>query len=144
MIHQFDHVAVRIMNVRVVFAAVFPLPIARVVAANCAANTPSSGAPIRHTKGIEMHQGGFPVVYLHRKVDRRDTDGLRSLGKVHLPRANAQLELAPVEGRTAVQELSAEHILVPLPRPLPIANLDIDMMDQFYLRHGLTSSRPVM
>src|SRR5207245_5643364 len=30
MIHQLDHVAVRIVNVGVVFAAVFPLPIARV------------------------------------------------------------------------------------------------------------------
>src|SRR5262249_24980094 len=140
MIHQLDHIAVRIVNVGVVFAAVFPLPIAWVVAANRAPNAPSSSTRIGHTKGIEVRQCGLPVVYLNRKVDRRDTDGLRSLGKVHLPRANAQLELAPVEGWTTVQELSAEHFLIPLPRTLPIANLDIDMMDQFYLRHGLTSS----
>jgi hypothetical protein len=62
---------------------------------------------------------------------------------MHLPRADAQLELAPVERWTAVQELGAQYFLVPLPRTLPITNLDIDMMDQFYLRHGLTSSRPV-
>src|SRR4030095_15907592 len=140
MVHQFDHIAVRVMNVGVVFAAVFSLPIARVVAANRAPNAPSSGARIGHTEGIEMRQGGLPVVHLNRKVHRRDTDGLRSLGKVHLPRADAQLELASVEGWTAVQELSAEHFLVPLPCTLPIRNLDIDMMDQCYLRHGLTSS----
>src|SRR5207249_4036538 len=141
MIHQLDHVAVRIVNVGVVFAAVFPLSRARVVAANRAPHASSSGARIGHTEGIEMRQGGLPVVHFHRKVHRRDTDGLRSLGKVHLPRADAQLELAPVERRTTVQELSTEHFLVPLPRPLPIANLDIDMMNQFYLRHGLPSSR---
>ena len=132
MIHQLDHVAVRVVNVGVVFTAVFPLPIARVVAANSTPKAPSSGTRIGHTKGIEMRQGGLPVVHLNRKVHGRDTDGLRNFSKVHLPRADAQLELAPVEGWTTVQELSAKYFFVPLPRTLPIANLDIDMMDQFY------------
>src|SRR4030095_13504436 len=120
MVHQFDHIAVRVMNVGVVFAPVFSLPIARFVAANRTPNAPSSGARIGHTEGIEMRQGGLPVVHLYRKVHRRNTDGLRRLSKVHLPRADAQLELAPVEGRTTVQELSTEHFFVPSPRPLPI------------------------
>src|SRR5882672_1735208 len=130
MIHQLDHVAVGIVNVGVVFAAIFALPIACVVTANRGPNAPASRAGIRYTDSIEMRQGGFPVVHLNGKVHRRDTDGLRRLGKVHLPRADAQLELTSVERWTAVQELRTEHFFVPLPRTLPIANLDIDMMDQ--------------
>src|SRR5207245_11614319 len=61
--------------------------------------------------------------------------------RMHLPAADPQLELSAVELRPTVQKLRPQHLLIPLSRPLPIADLDIDVLYHRNPGHGCTSCR---
>src|SRR5215471_11233459 len=134
MVHQFDHVAVGIVNIGVVLIGVLTCPIAWLFPATrtCPA------ARIGYTKGIQMRQRRLPVVHLHSKVPY-DTHGLWHLSKVHFSRADAQLQLTRVARRATVEKFRPEHLLIPLPRALPITSLDVHMMDHSDFGHGLSS-----
>src|SRR5256885_10355413 len=61
--------------------------------------------------------------------------------RMNLSAADPQLELSVVELRPAVQKLRTQHLLIPLSGPLPIADLDIDVLYHRNPRHGCTSCR---
>src|SRR4029453_17527766 len=61
--------------------------------------------------------------------------------RMNLPAADPQLELSAVELRHTVQKLRPQHLLIPLSGPLPIADLDIDMLYHRHPGHGYTSYR---
>src|SRR5215470_8609953 len=66
----------------------------------------------------------------------------RRVGSMHcmnLPAADPQLELSAVELRSTVQKLRPQHLLIPLASPLPIADLDIDVLYHRHPGHGCTS-----
>src|SRR5215510_8926250 len=64
--------------------------------------------------------------------------GMRGM---NLPAADPQLELPAVELRPTVQKLRTQHLLIPLSGPLPIADLDIDVLYHRNPGHGCTSCR---
>src|SRR5215813_7696026 len=59
--------------------------------------------------------------------------------RMNLPAADPQLELPAVELRPTVQKLRPQHLLIPLSGPLPIADLDIDVLYHRNPGHGCTS-----
>src|SRR6266699_2372735 len=59
--------------------------------------------------------------------------------RMNLPAADPQLELSAVELRPTVQKLRPQHLLIPLSGPLPIADLDIDVLYHRNPGHGCTS-----
>src|SRR5262249_10658869 len=61
--------------------------------------------------------------------------------RMNLPAADPQLELSAVELRPTVQKLRTQHLLIPLSGPLPIADLDIDVLYHRNPGHGCTSCR---
>src|SRR5262249_25942989 len=61
--------------------------------------------------------------------------------RMNLPTADPQLELSAVELRPTVQKLRPQHLLIPLSGPLPIADLDIDVLYHRNPGHGCTSCR---
>src|SRR5919108_3594351 len=63
------------------------------------------------------------------------------MGGMNLPAADAQLELSAVELRPTVQKLRSQHLLIPLAGPLPIADLDINVLYHRNPGHGCTSCR---
>src|ERR1043166_3885882 len=64
---------------------------------------------------------------------------IRGMRRMNLPAAYAQLELSAVELRPTVQKLRPQHLLIPLASPLPIADLDIDVLYHGNPGHGCTS-----
>src|SRR5262245_31781586 len=64
-----------------------------------------------------------------------------SMRRMNLPAADPQLELSAVELRPTVQKLRPQHLLIPLSGPLPIADLDIDVLYHRNPGHGCTSCR---
>jgi hypothetical protein len=58
---------------------------------------------------------------------------------MNLSTADPQLELSAVELRPTVQKLRPQHLLIPLSGPLPIADLDIDVLYHRNPGHGYTS-----
>src|SRR5262245_20127452 len=62
---------------------------------------------------------------------------------MNLGAAYAQLQLPCVEIRATVQKLRAQHLLVPFPGALAIADWDIDVLDQRHPGHGFTSCHRV-
>src|SRR5919202_2468900 len=65
--------------------------------------------------------------------------GVGGMRRVNLPAADPQLELSAVELRPAVQKLRPQHLLIPPAGPLPIADLDIDVLYHRNPGHGCTS-----
>src|SRR5919108_2027972 len=63
------------------------------------------------------------------------------MSRMNFPAADPQLELSAVELRPTVQKLRTQHLLIPLAGPLPIADLDIDVLYHRNPRHGCTSCR---
>src|SRR5439155_10320529 len=61
--------------------------------------------------------------------------------RMNLSAADPQLELSAVELRPTVQKLRTQHLLIPLSGPLPIADLDIDVLYHRNPGHGCTSYR---
>src|SRR5215510_8350351 len=61
--------------------------------------------------------------------------------RMNLPATDPQLELSAVELRPTVQKLRPQHLLIPLAGPLPIADLDIDVLYHRNPGHGCTSCR---
>src|SRR4029453_7337241 len=61
--------------------------------------------------------------------------------RMNLPAADPQLELSAVELRPTVQKLRPQHLLIPLSGPLPIADLDIDVVYHRTPGHGCASCR---
>src|SRR5215471_3750932 len=61
--------------------------------------------------------------------------------RMNLPTADPQLELSVVELRPTVQKLRTQHLLIPLSGPLPVADLDIDVLYHRNPGHGCTSCR---
>src|SRR5262252_8271508 len=61
--------------------------------------------------------------------------------RVNLPATDAQLELSAVELWPTVQKLRTQHLLIPLSGPLPVADLDIDVLYHRNPGHGCTSCR---
>src|SRR5215831_11703998 len=59
--------------------------------------------------------------------------------RMNLPAADPQLGLSAVELRPTVQKLRTQHLLIPLSGPLPIADLDIDVLYHRNPGHGCTS-----
>src|SRR6266702_3769789 len=59
--------------------------------------------------------------------------------RMNLPAADPQLELSAVELRPTVEKLRTQHLLIPLSGPLPIADLDIDVLYHRNPGHGCTS-----
>src|ERR671930_1827935 len=66
---------------------------------------------------------------------------MRGMRRMNLPAADPQLELSAVELRPTVQKLCTQHLLIPLAGPLPIADLDIDVLYHRNPGHGCTSCR---
>src|SRR5215468_9516937 len=64
-----------------------------------------------------------------------------SMRRMNLPAADPQLKLSAVELRPTVQKLRTQHLLIPLSGPLPIADLDIDVLYHRNPGHGCTSCR---
>src|SRR5215470_902832 len=64
-----------------------------------------------------------------------------SMRRMNLSTADPQLELSAVELRPTVQKLRPQHLLIPLSGPLPIADLDIDVLYHRNPGHGYTSCR---
>src|SRR5918911_4352127 len=60
---------------------------------------------------------------------------------MNLPATNPQLELSAVELPPTVQKLRPQHLLIPFSGPLPIADLDIDVLYHRNPGHGCTSCR---
>src|SRR5918912_283166 len=67
--------------------------------------------------------------------------GVGSMRRMNLPAADPQLELSAVELRPTIQKLRPQHLLIPLAGPLPIADLDIDVLYHRHPGHGCTSCR---
>src|SRR5215467_5695187 len=67
--------------------------------------------------------------------------GVGSMRRMNLPAADPQLELSAVELRPTVQKLRTQHLLIPLAGPLPITDLDIDVLYHRNPGHGCTSCR---
>src|SRR5215467_3009672 len=67
--------------------------------------------------------------------------GVGSMRRMNLPAADPQLELSAVELRPTVQKLRTQHLLIPLAGPLPVADLDIDVLYHRNSGHGCTSCR---
>src|SRR4029450_4829821 len=63
------------------------------------------------------------------------------MSSMNLPTTDPQLELSAVELRPTVQKLRPQHLLIPLSCPLPIADLDIDVLYHRNPVHGYTSCR---
>src|SRR2546428_7258832 len=61
------------------------------------------------------------------------------MSRMNLSAADSQLELSSVELRPTVQKLRTQHLLIPLSGPLPIADLDIDVLYHRNPGHGCTS-----
>jgi hypothetical protein len=51
------------------------------------------------------------------------------MGAVDFSAANPQLELSLVQFRATVKELRSQYLLVPFPRSVLVANLDIDVLN---------------
>src|SRR5882672_1963944 len=63
------------------------------------------------------------------------------MSRMNLPTSDPQLELSAVELRPTVQKLRTQHLLIPLSGPLPIADLDIDVLYHRNPGHDCTSCR---
>src|SRR5215472_16538956 len=61
--------------------------------------------------------------------------------RMNVPTADPQLELSVVELRRTFQKLRTQHLLIPLSGPLPVADLDIDVLYHRNPGHGCTSCR---
>src|SRR5215471_15161008 len=61
--------------------------------------------------------------------------------RMNLTATDPQLELSAVELWPTVQKFCAQHLLMPLAGPLPIADLDIDVLYHRNPGHGCTSCR---
>src|SRR5262249_45992191 len=66
---------------------------------------------------------------------------IRGMRRMNLPAADAQLELSAVELWPTVQKLRPQHLLIPFAGPLPIADLDIDVLYHRNPGHSCTSCR---
>src|SRR5215467_3666918 len=61
--------------------------------------------------------------------------------RMNLTATDPQLELSAVELWPTIQKFCAQHLLIPLAGPLPIADLDIDVLYHRNPGHGCTSCR---
>src|SRR3989442_6457283 len=141
MIDELDQVPVGIVNVRVVLAGVFAVPLVRVCAANVLHGAGGRRSHVRNGELVQPGDHGIPVVHLQGEMAGGDGGRLWPLGEVNLAAAEAQLELSTVERRSPVQEFGAEDLRIPVSRALSIADLDVDVVDQLDPEHGLASSR---
>src|SRR6266478_4960768 len=66
---------------------------------------------------------------------------VRGMSRMNVPASDPQLELSAVELRPKVQKLRTQHLLIPFSGPLPIADLDIDVLYHRNPGHGCTSCR---
>src|SRR5262249_59687554 len=57
------------------------------------------------------------------------------IAEVHFRVTDVELQLTLVERRSAIQEYGPQDLLVPFPRPLPIRDLHVDLVDHNDLRH---------
>jgi hypothetical protein len=71
----------------------------------------------------------IPVRNLHREMDRRHPRRVSGIGGMDFRAADPQLQLPFIELRATVQKFRTQHLLVPLPGALAIADLDIDVLD---------------
>src|SRR5215468_390557 len=130
MVDDLDQVAIGILDVGVVLAAVLATPLPRIGATDVGAGARSRCADMLDAELVEARHRGVPVVDFDREMTRGRDDRARRHGKVDLAAAEPELELPPIERRAPVEELSAEDLLVPGPRPLAIAHLHVDVVDQ--------------
>ena len=91
---------------------------------------------IHFTERVEVGEHRVPVIHLQGEVAGGDGGRTGRFREVDLAAAEAQLQLPLVQRRAAVEELRAEHLLVPFPGPRSITDLDVDVMDQLDPRHG--------
>src|SRR5712691_12600593 len=138
MVYQLDHVAVRIMNVGVVSVAILAASVRR-----AALFTDSRCRTIGHAQFVQVGNHFLPVRDLHREMDRWYPNWISNISRMNLRAPYPQLELPCIEVRATVQKFCVQHLLIPLPGPLAVANLDIDVLDQCHPGHSVTSCHRV-
>src|SRR5712692_993520 len=139
MVDQLDEVSVEIVHVRVVLAGVLAAPLMRIGAADVEPGARGRRPHVLDAQLVQASEHGVPVVHLQGEMAGRDGGRPRGLGEVDLAVSDAQLELPLVERRASVQELGAQHLRVPVPGPLSIADLDVDVVNQLDPEHRMTS-----
>ena len=110
-LHQFNHVAIGVMNVGGVPTAV----------------ATDRGRSIRDFQRLQVGYHFIPVVYLQGEMPRR-VGGWRK-SAVDFPAPDSQLQLSLVQFRATVEKFGAQDSFVPLAGPLLVADLEIDVLD---------------
>src|SRR2546428_1358613 len=141
MVDELDQVSVGVVDVRVVLAGIFAAPLVRVRAADVLHGAGGRRSHVRNAEVVQAGDHGIPVVHLEGEMAGRNDGRLWPFGEVNLAAAEAQLELSPVERGASVQKLGAEDLRIPVLSALPIADLDVDVMDQLDPEHDAASSR---
>src|SRR5881296_733002 len=141
MVDELDQVSVGVVDVRVVLAGIFAAPLVRVRAADVLHGAGGRCSHVRNAEVVQAGDHGIPVVHLEREMAGGNGGRLWPFGEVNLAAAEAQLELSPVERGASVQKLGAEDLRIPVSSALPIADLDVDVMDQLDPEHDAASSR---
>src|SRR5262245_17916018 len=140
MVDHLNHVAVGDVNVGVVLSDILAAPLIGVGAPDVPPGTGCRRPHVRDAQLVQVREHRLPVIHLEREVAGGNRGRMVRFGEMDLAVAETQLQLPLVERRAAIQEVRSKHLLVPLPRPRSIADLNVDVMDHLYLSHTMAST----
>src|SRR5262245_28024285 len=105
MVHQLDHVAIRVVNIGVVLATILSTSLVGVGSTDIRAGAGGRRARMGNAQLLEVGEHGLPVVNLHGEMAGADRGWVWGFREVHLATADAQLQLPLIERRTPIQKL---------------------------------------
>src|SRR5262249_7636307 len=114
MVDELDQVAVGVVDVGEVLTRVLATSLVGIGAAHVRSAAAAERSPVRDVHGVEVGEGGLPVVHLEGEVAGGNRRGGGRLGEVNLGRPEPELELTVVEGGATIEELGAQDLRVPV------------------------------